>query len=180
MLTNSAFSPRIAGLTLAAATIFPDRRGEFSCRPLTGRWIQENLSVSHKGVFRGFHLQIGANEQAKNVRVLRGSVLDLVIDLRPTSATFLLLDQLSLTGRDKSEIHIPAGCAHGFLALEDETILQYLVDKPYDPPNEISLVYDSIPEVAALLTAALPNQEIMLSDKDQAGLSLAEFQRLHI
>lgn len=180
MPPDASSAPRISGLIFAAAKIFPDRRGEFSCRPLTGVWIQENLSVSHKGVFRGFHLQTGVNQQSKNVRVLRGAVLDLVLDIRPNSPTFLLLDQFRLTGDDKNEIHIPAGCAHGFLALEDETILQYLVDKPYDPPHEVSLAYDSIPEVVALLAAALPHQDITLSDKDREGITLAEFQRLHL
>lgn len=165
----------IHGIELKPAKIFADARGEFSCRPISSVWIQENISISHKGVFRGMHLQIGKNSQTKNVRVIKGSIVDFVIDLRPRSGTFLNIYQVTLTGKDKTEIQIPGGCGHGFLSLENNTIMQYLVDKPYDPEHEVSIRPDMIPEINKALTEILPPENLVFSQKDQEGISLDEF-----
>lgn len=164
----------IDGGFLVTPPVFGDDRGSFTFRPTDSTYIQENISVSARGVFRGVHLQVGENSQQKNVRVLSGKALDLIIDLRKDSPTFKQTYTQLLDAESKVEMTVPAGCGHAFIALEDDTIFQYLVDKPYDPDNDVSIRYETIPEFVDALSA-YEFDEIVLSDKDKAGISLEEF-----
>lgn len=167
----------IDGLQSSSPKIFPDDRGEFSFRPMTPEWIQENISVSKAGVFRGIHLQKGINVQTKKVRVINGRALDMIIDLRAESPTFKKIDIVELNGAEKNELIIPKGCGHAFLALEDNTIFQYLVDMPYDPQNELTITIESVPDFKKAVDEALQsiNAQLIISDKDQQGITLEEY-----
>ena len=98
--------------------------------------VQENQSMSKKGVLRGMHFQIGDFAQSKIVRVLQGEVLDVVIDIRQGSPTFGKSHKEKLSGSNKKQMYIPKGFAHGFLILSDEAEFFYCIDKPYSPGHE--------------------------------------------
>lgn len=125
-------------------------------------FIQDNLSISKKNVFRGFHFQTNQFSQSKLVTVLKGGVLDIIIDLRPESNTFMNSYSINLNTFNNYQLYIPKGFAHGFLSLEDETIFQYKVDTPYMPN------YDSGINPADPFFKQLPInlKELIISKKD--------------
>lgn len=120
-----------------------DRRGlfartwcqqEFEEHGLNPRVVQCSVSFNHlKGTFRGMHYQVAPHEEAKLVRCTRGSVYDIVLDLRPGSATYTEWVTVVLNANERNMVYIPEGCAHGFLTLEDESELYYQMSAPYDP-----------------------------------------------
>lgn len=95
-------------------------------------FIQDNLSVSKKNVFRGFHFQKHQFSQSKLVSVIKGSVLDIIIDLRPDSKTFMEWFSIELNTSNSLQLYIPRGFAHGFISMEDDTIFKYKVDNIYN------------------------------------------------
>lgn len=105
-------------------------------------FIQDNESKSTKGVLRGLHFQKGEYSQAKLVRVLKGRVLDVVVDLRKSSTTFGKYVAVELTEDNKKQLFMPRGMAHGFLVLSDEAIFTYKVDNIYSPENEATLLWN--------------------------------------
>lgn len=117
--------------------------------------------MSMKGVFRGLHWQAGKWAQAKLVRVVQGSVLDFALDIRANSPTFGQWKSVLLTGDNKTQFFIPRGFAHGFLALEDNTIFSYKVDNFYNKESERGVLYID-PEIGL----QLPDIELLLSEKD--------------
>lgn len=124
-------------------------------------FIQSNQSSSSKGTLRGLHFQKGNHAQSKLVRVIKGSVFDVAVDLRPTSPTFKKWHGVELSDKNQMQFFIPQGFAHGFLALEDETIFQYKVDNYYSFADEGGLFYKD-PE----LSIEWPNIEVFMSNKD--------------
>ena len=124
-------------------------------------WIQENESKSTKGVLRGLHLQQGEFAQAKLVRVVSGSVLDVAVDVREDSETYGKYVAVELSADNRRQLFIPRGFAHGFLVLSDECIFQYKVDNVYNKESEAGYHYKSFgiewPEIGV---------EFSLSDKD--------------
>ena len=106
-------------------------------------WIQENESKSSKGVLRGLHLQIGEFSQAKLVRVVSGSVLDVAVDVREGSPTYGKHVAVELSANNHRQLYIPRGFAHGFLVLSDECIFQYKVDNVYSKESEGGFHYQS-------------------------------------
>ena len=136
----------IEGPLIVEPRIFGDHRGyffeSFSLRdfeqhagPVT--FVQDNESWSAKaGVLRGLHLQKGDKAQAKLLRVVRGHVLDVAVDIRPGSPTFGKYVSVELSGENKRMFFIPRGFAHGFLVLEDDTVFQYKCDNYYAPEAE--------------------------------------------
>lgn len=120
----------------------PYNHEEFSSMVGEYNFVQDNESVSHKGVLRGFHYQVGEYEQAKLVRVIRGSVIDVIVDIRPNSKTFTQHFSIKLSGDDQQQLLIPRGFAHGFLSLEDDTIFSYKVDNKYHPSSERGIIFD--------------------------------------
>jgi dTDP-4-dehydrorhamnose 3,5-epimerase len=134
-------------------------------------FIQENQSFSSKGTLRGLHFQKGTAAQAKLVRVSKGAAFDVAVDLRPDSSTFKQWYGVELTEKNHLQFFIPRGFAHGFLALEDNTIFQYKVDNYYSPYNEGGLIWDD-EEIAI----RWPNLKLELSEKDKY---LSKFQELN-
>jgi len=138
-------------------------------------FVQENESVSSRGVLRGLHFQRGADAQAKLVRVSCGTVLDVAVDLRPGSPTLGRSIMVELSAENGRQLFIPRGFAHGFLVLSDEAQFQYKVDNLYAPQAEATLRYDD-PTVA--VAWPLEGLDVLLSPKDLAGLPYNEILKL--
>ncbi len=139
----------IEGVYVLEPKVFRDARGYFfeSWRQADfdqhiGRhveFIQDNESKSSYGVLRGLHYQKGEYSQAKLVRVIRGRVLDVAVDIRKSSPTFGKYVAVELSEDNKRQLFIPRGFAHGFLVLSDEAVFTYKVDNVYAPQHEASI-----------------------------------------
>ena len=142
----------LADLYLIEPQVFGDERGYFfesyNARKIKDtplehyQWVQDNESQSVKGVLRGLHFQKGASGQAKLVRVIRGQVFDVAVDLRKDSATFGKWFGSILSSENKTQMLIPRGFAHGFLVLSDVATFTYKCDNYYDPSQESGLMYN--------------------------------------
>ncbi|QQR78969.1 MAG: dTDP-4-dehydrorhamnose 3,5-epimerase [Candidatus Moraniibacteriota bacterium] len=135
----------IEGLLVVEPDIFRDDRGYFLESYNSDRYreagipdvfVQDNVSVSKKGVIRGLHYQTPPFAQGKLVSVLRGRVLDVVVDIRTGSPTFGRYVAVELSAENHRQFWIPAGFAHGFIALEDDTIFTYKVTNVYDKESD--------------------------------------------
>lgn len=134
--------------------------------------VQENESKSNYGVLRGLHFQTGEMAQSKLVRVIQGKVLDLALDLRVNSPTFGQYFTIILSDKNRKQLFIPKGFAHGFLTLEDNTIFSYKVDNAYSPESESGVdPFDTDLNINWTIDKSL----IILSDKDKNQQSLKEF-----
>jgi len=133
-------------------------------------FVQENESCSTKGVLRGLHYQLEPFSQAKLVRVIQGTVLDIAVDLRQTSPTFGQYVAVELSAENKLQIFIPRGFAHGFYVCSDEAIFTYKVDNPYNPFFERGIQYND-PAIGINWNVD-SNSQIILSEKDQRLPSL--------
>lgn len=131
-------------------------------------FVQDNESKSSYGVLRGLHYQQGEASQAKLVRVIKGRVLDVAVDLRKSSPTFGHHIAVELSDENKRQFFIPRGFAHGFLVLSDEAIFCYKVDNAYAPQTECSIRFDD-PTLAIQWPIAAA--DMRLSEKDLNGLS---------
>ena len=163
----------IEGPVIVEPHVFGDHRGyffeSFSLRDFVENvgpvdFVQDNESLSAKrGVLRGLHFQKGEAAQAKLLRVVRGSVLDVAVDIRPGSQTFGKSVSVVLSGENKRQFFIPRGFAHGFLVLEDDTIFQYKCDNYYAPWAEGSYRWND-PFFA--IDWGISPEEVILSEKD--------------
>ena len=135
-------------------------------------FVQDNQSKSSKGVLRGLHMQRGAAAQAKLVRVLEGSVLDIAVDLRKGSPSFGKHYAIELTGDNHKQFFVPAGFAHGFLVLSETASLFYKVDKFYEPGDEVGIIYN---DKDLNIDWRLPTAELIFSEKDKTLGSFAEY-----
>lgn len=164
--------------------VFGDQRGYF-CETyreslihkfLPNRpFVQENESKSSLGVLRGLHYQIGEYAQAKLVRVIKGSVLDVAVDIRKESPTFGQHVAVELTGENKYQLYIPRGFAHGFVTLCDDTIFTYKCDNYYAPEHEGGLLFND--EKLGIDWKLNPDQ-LQLSEKDTCHKSFAQLFNL--
>lgn len=139
---------------------------------------QISRSKSSKGILRGMHFQKGKFAQAKIVEVVRGSVVDVVVDMRPASPSYRKWISVFLTPENNRQLYIPRGFAHGFLSLEDDTIFQYFVDNAYAPEQEDGIAWND-PEISIdwqKLFAEYDIKEPMLSEKDQHRHTLTEYE----
>lgn len=170
----------IQGVFIIEPKVFKDERGYFMetwkerdfCQNVGEvKFIQDNESKSSYGVFRGLHYQKGNTSQAKLVRVIHGSVLDIAVDLRKSSATFGKYVAVELSADNKKQLFIPRGFAHGFLVLSEEAIFTYKVDNLYSPSNECSIRWDD-PTIGLQLPIKIT--DLRLSPKDSQGVSLNE------
>lgn len=152
--------------------VFEDDRGYFfetynqSKDPLSKiheGWVQDNEAKSNKGVLRGLHFQKGDHAQAKLVRVVRGAVQDIVVDLRKNSPTFGQSYSILLDEQNKKQLFVPRGFAHGYLVLEDNTIFSYKCDNYYYPESEGGLFYDD----STVQSNWDMKSGLILSEKDQ-------------
>ena len=135
-------------------------------------FVQDNQSRSSKGVLRGLHMQRGAAAQAKLVRVLEGSVLDIAVDLRKGSPSFGQHYAIELTADNHKQFFVPAGFAHGFVVLSEAATFFYKVDKFYEPGNEVGIMYN---DSALNINWQLTDSEIILSEKDKTLGSFAAY-----
>ena len=135
-------------------------------------FVQDNQSRSSKGVLRGLHMQRGAAAQAKLVRVLEGSVLDIAVDLRKGSPSFGQHFAIELTADNHKQFFVPAGFAHGFVVLSETATFFYKVDKFYEPGNEVGIMYN---DKDLNIDWRLTDAEIILSEKDKTLGSFAEY-----
>jgi dTDP-4-dehydrorhamnose 3,5-epimerase len=156
--------------------VYEDHRGCFAPIPIDGNWIQTNISISDNiFTFRGLHFQTGEFAQRKKLTVIRGSIIDFCVDLRPetygTVYQFILSPGQSLV--------VPENFAHGFLTLKSGTIVNYLVDIPYSKIHELSINYESVPDVSEAINKYIAGWDIELtiSDKDIKGLTLKEYEQ---
>jgi dTDP-4-dehydrorhamnose 3,5-epimerase len=141
----------IKGLKIIEPATFKDERGsffesynqeKFINAGITNSFIQDNQSVSQKGVLRGLHFQTGKFPQAKLVRVIKGSVIDVAVDLRKNSESFGKHFALELNEANNLMLYIPAGFAHGFIALEDQTIFVYKCTALYNKEAEGGIIWN--------------------------------------
>lgn len=114
----------------------------FAENGITEQFVQDNLSISRKGVLRGLHAQAGVHAQGKLVRVLKGRVWDVAVDIRVGSPSYGQHQVLELAADQHVSFWIPQGFLHGFLCLEDETIFTYKVTGSYDPSGELGVRFD--------------------------------------
>ena len=147
------------------------KQGEFEAHVGPVDFVQDNESLSSKGVLRGLHFQRGEWSQAKLVRVSLGAVLDVVVDLRHGSPTWGKSVTVELSADNARQMFIPRGFAHGFLVLSDVAQFQYKVDNLYAPQSEATLRFD---DPALDIDWRIDRADMVLSDKDLKGMSLNE------
>ena len=163
----------IEGLVVIEPKVFGDARGyffeafnqrEFDEKVGPVRFVQDNESKSRYGVLRGLHFQKGEHAQAKLVRVVSGSVLDVAVDLREGSSTYGKWHAEELTGENHRMIFIPRGFAHGFAVLSEEVVFQYKCDNFYSPAAEGGIAWN---DPGLGIDWRLPEADILLSEKDK-------------
>ena len=162
--------------------VFEDERGYFyesynkqSFEKHTGLdidFVQDNQSKSSKGVLRGLHFQVGDYAQAKLVRVIKGSVLDVCVDLRQNSQTYLKHFSLVLSEKNKKHLFVPRGFAHGFVVLEDDTIFSYKCDNYYHKESERGIIYND-PDLG--IDWGFMSSELIISNKDHELPTLQKY-----
>lgn len=172
----------IDGLLVIEPKVFGDARGYFmevfserDFRAATGldvHFVQDNESMSARGVLRGMHFQKVPHAQSKLVRVARGAVQDVAVDLRAGSRTFGKYVSVVLSGDNKRMFYIPEGFAHGFLTLEDNTVFQYKCGAFYEPSSEGSVRWDD-PQIG-VDWMSVGGCEWIISEKDRMAPLLSE------
>lgn len=162
----------IEGVFVIEPRVFNDARGyffeawkqeEFNEHVGEANFIQDNESKSSFGVLRGLHYQKGELSQAKLVRVIKGKVLDVAVDIRKSSPTFGKHVMVELSEDNKRQLFIPRGFAHGFLVLSDEAVFTYKVDNPYAPQAEAGIRWND-PELA--IEWPIDPAQVLTSEKD--------------
>ena len=170
----------IKGVLIVEPKVFDDQRGyffeawkkeEFQRHAGPVEFVQDNESKSSYGVLRGLHYQKGDASQAKLVRVIKGRVLDVAVDLRKDSSTFGHHVMVELSDTNKRQLFIPRGFAHGFLVLSDEAIFTYKVDNVYAPEAEASIRFDD-PDLA--IQWPIDMSKIVTSAKDLRGVAFSD------
>ncbi|MCD8264187.1 MAG: dTDP-4-dehydrorhamnose 3,5-epimerase [Tannerellaceae bacterium] len=163
----------VAGVWIIEPKVFKDGRGYFmesfkqaAFDEQIGKvcFIQDNESCSTKGVLRGLHYQLAPYSQAKLVRVVKGTVVDVAVDLRKGSPTFRKSVAVELSDENKRQLYIPQGFAHGFHVLSEEAVFTYKVDNVYAPAYERSIRYDD-PTIQVDWRITDP-ENVNLSEKD--------------
>lgn len=154
-------------------SVFTDERGVFyetynqnvfeKITGLTVNFVQDNQSVSSKGVLRGLHFQNGEMAQAKLVRVVKGKVLDIIVDIRKDSETFGKSFSVILDDVENLQLFVPKGFAHGFITLSEQSIFSYKCDNYYSKASESGIIYN---DATLALDWHLPKEEFIISEKD--------------
>jgi len=164
---------KLDGLVVLKPTVFKDNRGYFmesynqkNINKLLGNvnFVQDNESESSRGVLRGLHFQKPPYTQTKLVRCLKGSVLDVVLDLRMDSKTYGIFETISLTEENKKQLFIPKGFAHGFIVLSKSAIFSYKVDNYYNPDSECGILWS---DLDLNIDWKINKNEIIVSEKDK-------------
>ena len=164
---------QLQGCFIIEPKVFEDQRGYFfetfnqnRFTELIGtavNFVQDNESASTKGVLRGLHYQTGAFAQAKLVRVIEGSVLDVVVDLREGSETYSEQFSIELSDVNKKQLFVPRGFAHGFIVLSDTAVFSYKCDNYYNKASEGGIIYN---DKTLNIDWQLPEGQFIISEKD--------------
>ena len=171
----------ISGVVIIEPDVHVDARGHFletfhartyAAAGLPVEFVQDNESLSAKGVLRGLHLQM-KRPQGKLVRVVRGEIWDAAVDIRPESPTFGQWVGETLSDSNWRQLYVPPGCAHGFCVMSDQAIVHYKCTTFYDRDDEVGIAYDD-----PTLGIPWPIAEPVLSPKDQRNLHWSEFVAL--
>lgn len=165
-------------LLVLKPTVFKDPRGYFLesynkeklASFINDDFVQDNESCSQKGVLRGLHFQNPPFTQAKLIRVIKGSILDVVVDIRKNSKTFGQHFKITLNEDSKYQLYVPVGFAHGFVCLEDNTIINYKCSEFYNPKSEVSLLWND-----KTLNIDWQTSSPILSNKDAKGFDFNTF-----
>lgn len=171
----------IEGVVIVEPKVFGDERGYFmesyserdfeAHTGLNVCFVQDNESCSKRGVLRGLHFQKEPYAQAKLVRVVRGRVLDVAVDIRPESPTFGKYVMTELSGDNHRQMFVPKGFAHGYVVLEDDTVFQYKCDELYHPEAEGGIAWND-PQIG--IEWPIAEGEVILSEKDKNRPLLSE------
>ena len=170
----------IDGLVLLKPNVFEDGRGYFmesfnqkNVNKIFGNinFVQDNESESSREVLRGLHFQNQPYAQSKLVRCLKGEVLDVALDLRKKSITYGLFETNLLSDKNKNQLFIPKGFAHGFIVLSDSAIVSYKVDNYYDPKYESGVLWN---DTDLNIDWKIRDDEVILSEKDKNLLPLSK------
>ena len=170
----------IDGVWIIEPRVFNDARGyfmeafkeeEFRANIGDVHFVQDNESKSSFGVLRGLHYQKGEYSQAKLVRVIKGKVLDVAVDLRRSSPTFGKYVSVELSEENKRQFFIPRGLAHGFLVLSDEAIFTYKVDNGYAPQAEASIRFN---DETVGIDWPVAESQFIVSEKDGHAVSFKD------
>jgi dTDP-4-dehydrorhamnose 3,5-epimerase len=170
----------IAGLYIIEPRVFADERGyffesfnetKFRENNLISKYVQDNESKSHYGVIRGLHYQLAPYDQTKLIRVVRGTVYDVAVDLREGSPTFGKWYGLIVSASNKKQFYIPKGFAHGFSVLSEYAIFSYKCDEVYHPHAERGIRFD---DPSLNIDWRLPAELAVVSGKDKLLPAFAE------
>lgn len=170
----------IKGVWIIEPKVFSDKRGyffeawkkdEFDNHVGKVNFIQDNESRSSYGVLRGLHYQKGEWSQAKLVRVIKGKVLDVAVDIRKSSPTFGKYVSVELSEENKRQFFIPRGFAHGFLVLSDDAIFTYKVDNSYAPQSEAGIYWN---DKDINIDWPIDPDDVIVSDKDNKASALKD------
>lgn len=174
----------IEGCYVLQPKIFRDERGYFyesfnqkEFEKLTNQslnFVQDNESSSSRGVLRGLHFQKGEFAQAKLVRVVKGAIQDVVVDVRPSSKTYGQHFSIELSEENKTQLFIPRGLAHGFLVLENNTIFNYKCDNYYNKEAESGIIYN---DTSLAIDWNASEKDLIISEKD---LLLPQFKEVEL
>ncbi|WP_138432520.1 dTDP-4-dehydrorhamnose 3,5-epimerase [Winogradskyella algicola] len=169
----TASETKLKGCFIIDPRVFQDDRGYFfesfnqeTFNNLIGKtvsFVQDNESFSSRGVIRGLHFQIGEFAQAKLVRVVKGAVLDVAVDIRPESDTFGQYVAVELNEKNKKQLFVPRGFAHGFSVLSDTAIFSYKCDNFYNKKAEAGIIYN---DPSLNIDWKIKKEEEQLSEKD--------------
>ena len=166
---------KFKGLLIVKQKNNTDRRGNlretFNDKILKKKFIFEYCTTSKINVFRGFHFQT-KNKQSKFVNVLKGKILDIVIDLRKKSRTFGKVFKIILSKKNALGLHIPAGFAHGYYSFEKENIIYYKLDNYYNPKYESGIIFND-----RTLKIKWPRKNMIVSSKDQNLITISQFKK---
>lgn len=164
---------KLEGCFILEPNVFEDKRGYFLesynqdvFNKLIGSditFVQDNESLSSRGVLRGLHFQRGAFAQAKLVRVIKGEVLDVAVDLRKDSSTFGQYVAVKLSEENKKQLFLPRGFAHGFVVLSDTALFAYKCDNFYNKASEGGIIYN---DKTLNIDWQLNAEELIISEKD--------------
>ncbi len=170
----TAIETSLKGCFILEPKVFGDERGFFfeSYNNLffnnlikdSVSFVQDNESYSNKGVLRGLHYQKGDYAQAKLVRVTKGEVLDVAVDLREASPSFLQYEAIILSEENKKQLYIPRGFAHGFIVLSDVALFNYKCDNYYNKDSEGGIIYN---DLTLDIDWKLDSKSFIISEKDK-------------
>lgn len=173
----------IEGVFIIEPKVFGDARGyffeSFNAKEFADKtglnitFVQDNESKSRYGVLRGLHFQLPPYTQSKLVRVVKGKVLDVVVDIRKGSPTYGKYEMCELTEDNHRQFFVPKGMAHGFAVLSEEAIFQYKCDDFYHPEAEGAIAWN---DTDIAIPWPISPDEVLLSEKDKHRLGIKDFE----